>query len=66
MRGALQQALLDERCERVEADSANGGCRLDVERADEDCEPGGKRLLILRKQVEAPLERRAERLLACG
>ena len=58
------QALVDERLERVEICVAHRFRRPERAAAREDCEPCEEPLLVLVQQLVAPLDRRAQRLLA--
>src|SRR5438067_6692921 len=58
------QALVDERLERVKICVADCFRRLERAAAREDGEPSEELLLVLGQQLVAPLDRRAQRLLA--
>ena len=62
----LDEAVVDERRESVEEAprAAHGLCLLEAPASDEDRQPGKQALLFLREQIQAPLDRRAEGLLA--
>ena len=59
-----EQALLDERLQRVEVGAADLLGRLERAAAGEDGEARGRALLLLGEQVVAPVDRRPQRLLA--
>ena len=61
---AADEALVDERLERVEVGVGDRLGRLERAAAAEDREPREERAARLVQQVVAPLDRRAERLLA--
>jgi hypothetical protein len=60
------EALVDERLERLEAGGAHLLRRLERPAAREDAEPREQTLLLLAQQVVAPLDRRAQRALPFG
>jgi len=60
----LDEALVDQRLQRVEVGFRNRLCRLDCAAAAEDGQAREEALLLVREQVVTPLDRRPERLLA--
>src|SRR5829696_253378 len=63
---ALYQARVDERREPLQWGAADDLCGLDAEATREDREACHVALFVLVEQVEAPVERRLQRLLAGG
>ena len=61
-----EEALLDERLERVEVGLAHLLGRLERAAAGEDGEAGEEALLFWREQVVRPVDRRAQGALALG
>src|SRR4051794_17190784 len=62
--GVPDEALLDQRLERVQVGPGDIFGGLDRAAAGEDAERGEEPLLVGRQEVVAPGDRRAERLLA--
>src|ERR1700675_967756 len=59
----LEEALVDERRDRVEIGASDGGGRVEREAAAKDREPTECDPLCVQEQIVAPLDRRAEGLL---
>ena len=62
--GRAEEALVDQRCERLEVAAADCFGGFEVEAAGEDAEPPKERLLVVVQERVAPVDRGPQRALS--